>query len=332
MAAVAALGSGAMRRAISGAIAGLLAILGALETSAAADAGAEPCPARLAAEVPARPAKAPGGKIFAQTNLRGSKKQRDDAAAAALISGDLPAFLRHLHPVVLGGAAGTPRITLCVAPDYLAIGSDTDFLRMPLGLPAAMRVATNLGFILPTRKIVDAIYAQADVRLEPRPMPPTSEMVSTAYFTRHNGTIEAQRRERGARLGALVAGQKKDLVVTPRLWSKPGRMAIYGWHRPDGRAIQPLSTVHGATYADYSHGVRLVSTVVTVDGERRSIYDVLADPALAPLLSDEGPMPRLRELVAATGGITDGATRARRLAASVRLASSSAVQLAQRPR
>lgn len=295
----------------------------------AGGAGEGTCPPELVDQLSARAADAPGGAVFAQTVDGGSIERRDKAAAASLIAGNLPHFLRSLRPVELGGSGTTPSITLCVTPDYLAIGSDVDFLRIPLGMPAAMHVASRLGFILPTRKIVDAIYAQADVRLEPRPMPPTSEMVSTTYFRRHDGTIEEQRSERGARLGALVAGHKKDLVLTPRLWKKLGRVAIYGWHRRDGRAIQPLSTVHGANYADYSHGVRLVSAVVSVDGERRSIYDVLSDPALAPILSDEGPIPRLGELVAATGGAPDGAAIARRIARAVETAFAGDVRMAQ---
>jgi hypothetical protein len=85
--------------------------------------------------------------------------------------------------------------------------------------------------------------------------------------------------------------------MSSRLWSAPGRVAIYGWHRGPDAPIQPLSTVHGARYADYSHGVRLVGGVVYVDGAPRAIADVLADRRLAPLLSDEGPLPGVAELM-----------------------------------
>jgi hypothetical protein len=55
--------------------------------------------------------------------------------------------------------------------------------------------------------------------------------------------------------------------------------------------------VHGARYADYSHGVRLVSDVVYVDGEPRSMAEVLADPQLASVVSEDGPMPELARFV-----------------------------------
>ena len=97
----------------------------------------------------------------------------------------------------------------------------------------------------------------------------------------------------------MIAGQKKDLVVTNRLWRKAGRVAIYGWRTGAGAPIQPLSTVHGARYADYSHGVRLVGALAYVNGQPRSIFDVLGDPSLAGIASDEGPILRLANLIEA---------------------------------
>jgi hypothetical protein len=51
-----------------------------------------------------------------------------------------------------------------------------------------------------------------------------------------------------------------------------------------------LSTVHGANYADYSHGIRLVSEWAVVNGKVQSVRDILHDPSTAPILSDEGPI------------------------------------------
>jgi hypothetical protein len=171
-----------------------------------------------------------------------------------------------------------------------------------MGLSTALTVASRFGFVLPTCKMVDAIYDQAEVRLRPQPLPPGEEMRSTAYFRHHQSQIRAQRLALGAPLGVLMAGQKKDLVLTNRLLAKAGRVAIYGWHRGHGRPIQPLSTVHGARYADYSHGVRLVSAVAYVNGEPRSLLDLLEDPSLAWLISDEGPISRQVLLAAKAGG------------------------------
>ncbi len=283
-----------MASTVSGSILAL-AVVAAWCLLAAAPAAADGCPRRLAQAIPPRAADALTGSDFVRATAGLSEAEREPVIVRQLLAGDLPAFLRRLRPVTLRGAArGRPvRVTICVTPDYLALGSDDDFLRMPMALPTALAVAGRFGFVLPTPKMVDAIYQQADVRLRPRPLPASDRMRSTAYYWWHDHQIREQRFALAAPLGVLVAGDKKDLVITNRLRLKPGRVAIYGWHQGTGRPIQPLSTVHGARYADYSHGVRLVSAIAYVDGRPTPIADLLEDPQLADLLSDEGPITRL---------------------------------------
>ena len=219
--------------------------------------------------------------------------RRDLLVANEVLNGNVPSFLRVLAPVTLSGNAGNKPVdvTICVTPDYLSVGDDGDFVRVPMGLPAAAQIASSLSFNLPTTKMVDAIYLQAGVRLAPQPMPPTAKMQSTDYFWRHNRTVDQGRAQSGQGLDVLAAGQKKDIVLSNRLRSKPGRVAIYGWHRKNGKPIQPLSTVHGAQYADYSHGVRLVSSIAFVNGVPRNLSDILQDPQLGRIVSYEGPIP-----------------------------------------
>ena len=241
---------------------------------------------------------AASGSVFLQAISVLGEDAREDAIRAALLDGDLPNGLRGLKPVRLRDPATAHEITLCVMPDYLAVGSDEDPLLIPMRLATALEVASRYGFLLPTRRIVDAIYRQSSIKLSPQPLPASDEMRSAHYYRRHNELVQAQRANRTTAGDTLLAGDKKDLVLTSLLWSRPDRVAIYGWHRPDGRPIQPLSTVHDKRYADYSHGVRLVSQTAYVDGEPRSLLRLLQDPAYAPLLSDEGPLPRLGELIA----------------------------------
>ena len=77
-------------------------------------------------------------------------------------------------------------------------------------------------------------------------------------------------------------------MITAQLATRPGKVAIYGWHQLNGQPIQPLYLGHEITYMDYSHGIRLVKQIMLVDGVPRSIQDVLKDPALCVLISDEG--------------------------------------------
>jgi hypothetical protein len=255
----------------------------------------------LLSAIPARATNAATGHELAQRVLALWGPPRDALVVTELTQGNIPAFLRHLIPVTVRGktARGATRITVCVLPDYLAVGSDTDFLYVPLGLKAALQIAARYGYLLPTPKLVDTIYAASPVKLAPEPLPASDEMRGTAYVLEHTRLIDLQRALHPEPLGALTSGGKKDLVLTPQLWKLPGRVAIYGWHRASAEPIQPLSTVHGERYADYSHGVRLVSRTAYVNGTERRMEDVLADPELAPLLSSEGPLQHLEERLAA---------------------------------
>jgi hypothetical protein len=239
--------------------------------------------------LPARPADAIGGAEFVRRTSGLSAEERDRAAVTELERGNVPSFLRHLTPVSLttGASDGqTVAATIWVTPDYLAIGSDDDFLYVPLTYYSATIVADRFGSVLPTARMVDAIYEQSAHHLTPAPLPAGPLMRSNLYLARHQQRIDQQRA--GLPLGELIAGHKKDLVLSNRLRQTPGRVAIYGWHRAPGAPIQPLSTVHEAQYVDYSHGVRLVSATVLVDGQPRSIYDALQDSQVAPVLSREG--------------------------------------------
>jgi hypothetical protein len=255
----------------------------------------------LIKKIPARPFSAMTGSEFARSIFSLDDSGREQAILAQIMGGNLPDFLRKLKPVQLVHRfedGETTTATIFVTPDYLAIGSDKDFLSIPMSLYTATEIAAKFGFTLPTKVMVDAIFSQSVFHLTPKPMAPGPRMRSTQYYLEHNRKIQGQRSDLCCPLDALISGNKKDVVLTNRLTRALGRIAIYGWHRLSGDPIQPLSTVHGATYADYSHGIRLVSDTVLIDNELRSIYDVLEDPRLARVLSDEGPIPKVRRLMA----------------------------------
>ena len=245
------------------------------------------------------------GSQFAQSVSKMNPEQREEAIRREILKGNVPEFLRKLAPVQLQCPLPGGRIinaTIFVTPDYLAIGSDADFLRVPMNLHTALTIADQLGFALPTKKMVDAIYLQSRHRLVPQPLPAGPEMRSTAYYWNHNRMIQTQAASLGVQLGDLIAGHKKDVVITNLLSTRAGKIAIYGWHRAPGRPIQPLSTVHGANYADYSHGIRLVSGTALIDGKPRSIYDILQDPSVARVINDEGVLHDIGEFFPSPNG------------------------------
>ena len=254
----------------------------------------------LAETIPLRPVDSISGSEFAQRTAAMTGAERQQEALSELRRGNIPAFLRELKPVELSYKSSTGKsinAVIWVMPDYLAIGADNDFLRIPLTYPSAIRIANKYGCILPTPKMVDLIYEQATCHLKPQPLFPGINMRSSEYYLKHQEKIEEQRNALGCHLGDLIAGHKKDVVLTNRLIKKPDKIAIYGWHNGIDDPIQPLSTFHENRYADYSHGIRLVWQTVLIDGEARSIIEVLGDPLLAPVLTYEGIIDKLRNLL-----------------------------------
>ncbi len=256
--------------------------------------------ASLAGKIPFRPLAMTGSQ-FAKYVSGMDESLREQEILSQILKGNIPDFLRRLKPVQLSQVVEdgkTTVATIFVMPDYLSIGSDRDFLRIPMSLYAALEVADRYGFVLPTKKMVDAIFRHSAFRFSPNPLPAGPQMRSTACYVKHNRKIKDQGRSSGYPPGALVSGHKKDLVLTNRLTQTGGRVAIYGWHRPSGVPIQPLTTVHRADYADYSHGVRLVGSILMIDGQPRSVFDVLENSKTAGILSDEGPIRNVRQIMA----------------------------------
>lgn len=216
-------------------------------------------------------------------------RARSKQVADALLAGHIPLADRHLTPIQFTRAdrdGVEHQLTIWVTRDYLALGTNADQVYAPLDLPQARRVARELGMILPTPLLSDLVHGAASM-LTPQPIPPDEQMATTGRLLEHQALLERQ----GIHGVGLLAGHKKDLVLTAKLSAQPDRVAIYGWHRTSGRPIQPVSLWHGEHYVDYSHGVRLVARSLDLDGQTRDVLDVLADPALAPLLSEEGALP-----------------------------------------
>ena len=239
--------------------------------------------------IPPRAAGAPSGTQFYAEVASLTRAARETRVTQEVLGGNLPGFLRTFVPVTVSATiGGTPTTaTYYVTPDYLAIGRDDDFVRMPMSPVIAQPIADAFGCLLPTRKMVNDIWAAATVKLAPYPISPaTVDIMLATTFYRHHQAVEAQRA--GQPLGQLIAGIQKDVVITPLLATNPNKVAIYGWHYQNGTPIQPLYLGHESTYMDYSHGIRLVRQQMLVNGVEMSVASVLADPSLCVLLSDEG--------------------------------------------
>ncbi|MEO7308976.1 MAG: hypothetical protein ABIX01_01150 [Chitinophagaceae bacterium] len=214
-------------------------------------------------------------------------QEREALALEQLLDGGMPDFLLKfvaIHTAITDSATGkTIHATYYVSPDYVSIGTNEDWARLPLTPMSAQLLADSLHCFLPTRKMVNDIYNQATVKLEPMPMLAFRD--SSITMLQHHLIIEGQRK---CRTG-LIAGIKKDVVISDKITrnEKKDRVAIYGWHQLNGIAIQPLYTGHVNWYVDYSHGIRLVFRDIIVDGRKMDYVQVMKDPVLRKLLSDE---------------------------------------------
>lgn len=216
------------------------------------------------------------GSQFIRSTSYLSHPQTKSAFKQNLLRGIFRIFLRKLIPINVterDKSGKLYRLTFWVSSDYFSVGDDKDYVRMPMNPHTAQALADQFGAILPTRKMVDLIYKSAAIKLSPKPKPPGPKMETNAYYLEHNMTIESQLRGK-VKFGLAIAGHKKDVVISNRLLSQPGRVAIYGWHQMNSKAIQPLSLVHGDKYADYSHGVRLIRNLVMLNGKEKHFRSI----------------------------------------------------------
>lgn len=245
-----------------------------------------------AQEIPPRSVNAPTGSEFAEEVQRSeyASGYREQRILYELLHGNMPTWYRNLVDIeVRETIAGRPHVVVYrVMPDYLAIGSDEDYLRISMNPLTAQVFADAYGFMLPTRKMSQQIHAAAGVKLDPYAISPHS--VSFDLFVEHNAIIQRQCEQAGATPGELLAGHKKDVVISTRIDQSPANVMIYGWHDKSGRPLQPLSGAHYLWFTDYSQACRMVHRVVEVDGQSMSLGELLAHPVLHVLVSDEGPV------------------------------------------
>jgi peptidoglycan hydrolase-like protein with peptidoglycan-binding domain len=254
--------------------------------------------------IPPRPPNAETGSEFAKRimNMRGPERER--AILEEIEKGNVPDFLRNLKPVTTtfrGPDGKTHTATYYVMPDYISIGSNEDNIRIPMSAITAQKIADKFGMTLPTAKMVDDIYASAQTKLVASPRDDwkygDGRMQSTASYLAHDRTIDEQLG--GRQPEGIVAGHKKDVIISNGLEQNPGKLAFYGWYDANGRPIQGApgraSFAHEPSYADYSHGVRLVSGTIVIDGRPMTMEEAMRDPVYSRAVSNEGPIrnPRI---------------------------------------
>ncbi len=226
------------------------------------------------------------GSAFYEKVNQFSWKQRDSLAITEILLGNYPDFIRKFVPIessMTDSNGVTNKAIFYVTADYVLIGTNKNWARVPLTPMAAQQIADSLHCFLPTKKMVDLIYEQAIVKLEPKPL--TQNRDSSTTMFQHHKIIEEQRNGRKG----LIAGIKKDIILTQQLLqpNKAKKVAIYGWHQLNGKPIQPIYTGHVNWYVDYSHGIRLIARKIIINGKAMDYKEVLSHPVYSKLICDE---------------------------------------------
>lgn len=232
-----------------------------------------------------------------------SENAREQAIKTALIAGHYPQFLSTFIPVNVNAGSNTG--TFFVTADVLAIGRDSDYLRIPMKPRTAQEIATHFNMLLPTQKMVVAMVRSGNFvheRLIGHDVYPQENGTRDHNFLyiRSNQEIQEQRNSHFVASRGYIGG-KKDIVIKPGLSTpvptspdsacvlpsirKTLRISIYGALNGSGGTVQDPTNIHSITYVDYSHGVHLVANEMVVNGQPRPVSEVLASPELAPLLN-----------------------------------------------
>lgn len=159
-------------------------------------------------------------------------------------------------------------------------------VRVDVTAEGAQRIADILGTVLPTPRILQLVWEQATVRIDPCNSTPNAQMASTARMLEHSECVD----QRIAGRTGLVANEGKHWVISTRIAGKDTLAANYGWFMKGRRPIQTVGTRHDTAHTDYSQIVRLVKPMIRVDGREVDIRHVGRSPELSGLVSDEGPL------------------------------------------
>jgi hypothetical protein len=222
---------------------------------------------------------------------------REKFVLDTLISLPRNRVVKTMKPITISRPDGT-KITYEVMPDYISI----DGMRVPMSGTTAQRVADHFGLNLPTPKMVDEIYQNADVQVQAQPLSGSGANVGGKQYSgkevvnkgvgyapfavAYNDKVNQQLADKGAGGDQIVAGFAKDVVPPAR----EGSLGLYGFYNAKGKPIQGGNgqTPHDTkSHTEYGTFVRLVSPTVTVtypDGktEKKPLGDIYQYARYAP--------------------------------------------------
>ena len=176
-----------------------------------------------------KPAATLGGRAFMMRADTTDFWSLEDVIVEVVTAGNVPTELRSFRKIVFT----TPvvdsvevlrkkhKVEMWVLPDYVAIGTDDDFVRMPMGPMAAQRIADALDCTLPTPFLVDRIAEVSEGHVDIFPFRPLgSRNCQPIVFQDSDNAIKALFKAHGYRFGQFISGLKKDIVLTYKIMSR----------------------------------------------------------------------------------------------------------------
>jgi|GEM_PF-6399810 len=254
-------------------------------------------------KIPERPINAPTGSQFLESQKGMSQSKMEQAIFNEIDQGNIPSFCRSENMKKLTIEKNGYKVTYKVALDYLSIGSDSDYIRMPITPLLAQKLAKKYNWGLPTASMTEHIYKNANIKLEGKGYltgekgsaklaEQQAKMQSNEYIQKHSLDIDKQLskldRHNSGTEQSLIAGHKKDVIISQYAINHPGSLDMRGLYI-NGTAVQ-TNPAHQDTYRDYSHGYRPIYGDIEItkpDGttEVMKYYDGLKSPKIAEILN-----------------------------------------------
>lgn len=252
------------------------------------------------------------GRAFMESLRSAKLADREAALLKAVDEYDLPAI--NFTPLTTTNHAHTA--TVLVMSDSLMIGAENS-VRIPASATLCQQIADRLGLMMPTSRVFDLMW-RSGTQLEPalQPADPAErhkqKLDGSPYFSPSMGDIGASLKyhdDTDAEIavltqpaGPLFAHGKVWLLSNAYANHPVGTAINYGYASKKApytsasgiKMWQTQGSAHNTAHADHSQIVRLFDPRIVVDGQQMDAHDVLKDPELAPLLSDEGVLKYLR--------------------------------------
>ncbi len=134
---------------------------------------------------------------------------------------DIPDFLRTFLRVY--AKHGQYTLAYYAMPDFLSVGGDQNFIRLPISGWVASEIARTLGCILPTGRMALQIYTAESTQRLFYIYEHTLEKTQTALYLTHHRKNEAERQRQRYVLGKLTSGHHKELAISPGMFDLEAR-------------------------------------------------------------------------------------------------------------